>query len=314
MPFQAGSNWYGWAIQKLGDRLDTNTKETIIDVNSVEFLYEEVEESGGTRVLKDVSLQIRRGEFLAVLGHNGSGKSTLAKHLNAILVPQSGNVSVEGLDTRDENLIYKIRQRVGMVFQNPDNQLVATIVEEDVAFAPENLGVPQKEIRERVDYALDAVNMTEYKEHAPHMLSGGQKQRIAIAGVLAMKPDVLVMDEPTAMLDPVGRREIMETVKKLNHDEGMTVVMITHYMEEAAMADRVIVMDHGKSIIEGTPKEVFSKVEKIKKIGLDVPQTTELCFQLQKSGLDFDTNILTVDECVDKILSVYNARGGVTND
>ncbi len=294
--------------------MDINTNDNMIEVNNVEFLYEEVEETGGTRVLKDVSLQIKRGEFLAILGHNGSGKSTLAKHLNAILVPQKGKVMVEGLDTCDDSLVYKIRQRVGMVFQKPDNQLVATIVEEDVAFAPENLGVPQNEIRDRVDYALDAVNMTEYKEHAPHMLSGGQKQRIAIAGVLAMKPDVLVMDEPTAMLDPVGRREIMETVKKLNYDEGMTVVMITHFMEEAAQADRVIVMDHGKAILEGTPKEVFARVDEIKKIGLDVPQTTELCYQLQKSGFDFDTNILTIDECVNKILSVYSARGGRKND
>ncbi len=294
--------------------MDIITNDTIIDVKNIEFLYEEIEETGGTRVLKDVSLRIKRGEFLAILGHNGSGKSTLAKHLNAILVPQSGSVNIEGLDTRDENLVYKIRQRVGMVFQNPDNQLVATIVEEDVAFAPENLGVPQTEIQNRVDYALDAVNMTEYKEHAPHMLSGGQKQRVAIAGVLAMKPDVLVMDEPTAMLDPVGRREIMETVKKLNREENMTVVMITHFMEEAAQADRVIVMDHGKAILEGTPKDVFSRVEEIKKIGLDVPQTTELCYQLQKSGFDFDTNILTIDECVDKIMNVYNSKGGTTND
>ncbi len=291
--------------------MDTNTKDTVIDVNNVEFLYEESDE---TRVLKGVSLNIRRGEFLAVLGHNGSGKSTLAKHLNAILVPQSGVVTVEGLDTADEKLLYKIRQRVGMVFQNPDNQLVATIVEEDVAFAPENLGVPQAEIRERVDYALDAVNMAEYREHAPHMLSGGQKQRIAIAGILAMKPDVLVMDEPTAMLDPVGRREIMETVKKLNREENMTVVMITHFMEEAAQADRVIVMNHGKAIMEGTPRAVFSRVEELKKIGLDVPQPTELCFSLQKAGLDFDTNVLTVDECVERIISVYNSKGGAAND
>ncbi|MBR5155107.1 MAG: energy-coupling factor transporter ATPase [Clostridia bacterium] len=291
--------------------MDTNTKDTVIDVNNVEFLYEETDTA---QVLKGITLNVRRGEFLAVLGHNGSGKSTLAKHLNAILVPQTGNVTVEGFDTADENLLYKIRQRVGMVFQNPDNQLVATIVEEDVAFAPENLGVPQAEIKKRVEYALDAVNMTEYKEHAPHMLSGGQKQRIAIAGILAMKPDVLVMDEPTAMLDPVGRREIMETVKKLNREENMTVVMITHFMEEAAEADRVIVMDHGKSIMEGAPKEVFSRVEELKKIGLDVPQTTELCFLLKKSGLDFDANILTIDECVNKVMSVYNSKGGATND
>ncbi len=294
--------------------MDTNTNETMINVKNVEFLYEDTDETGGSRVLKDVSLEIKKGEFLAVLGHNGSGKSTLAKHLNAILVPEKGTVMVEGLDTHDENLVYKIRQRVGMVFQNPDNQLVATIVEEDVAFAPENLGVPQIEIQNRVDYALDAVNMTSYREHAPHMLSGGQKQRVAIAGVLAMKPDVLVMDEPTAMLDPVGRREIMKTVKKLNREEGMTVVMITHFMEEAAQADRVIVMDHGKSIIEGTPKEVFSRVEEIKKIGLDVPQTTELCYLLKKQGFDFDTNVLTVDECVDKIMSVYSKTGGSDND
>ncbi|MBR5613750.1 MAG: energy-coupling factor transporter ATPase [Clostridia bacterium] len=279
----------------------------VVDIKNVEFLYEDTEETGGSRVLKDVSLQVRRGEFLAVLGHNGSGKSTLAKHLNAILIPEKGKVMVEGLDTSDESLLFDIRQRVGMVFQNPDNQLVATIVEEDVAFAPENLGVPQKEIRERVDYALDAVNMTEYKDHAPHMLSGGQKQRIAIAGVLAMKPDVLVMDEPTAMLDPAGRREIMETVKKLNREEGMTVVMITHFMEEAAQADRVVVMDHGKILMEGTPREVFSRVDEIKKIGLDVPQATELMYLLKKSGLNFETDILSADECVNVIKDVYNA-------
>lgn len=294
--------------------MDIKNNNTVIEINNVEFLYEDTEEAGGSRVLKGVSLDIKKGEFLAVLGHNGSGKSTLAKHLNAILVPQSGSVLVEGLDTSDDELLYNIRQKVGMVFQNPDNQLVATIVEEDVAFAPENLGVPQKEIRERVDYALEAVNMTEYKEHAPHMLSGGQKQRIAIAGVLAMKPDVLVMDEPTAMLDPIGRQEIMQTVKKLNREEGMTVVMITHFMEEAAQADRVVVMDHGKTIMEGTPKEVFCRVEELKKIGLDVPQATELSHLLQKAGLDFDTDILTVEECVDKILSVYQGREGSAND
>lgn len=287
--------------------MDGKTNNIVVDIKNVEFLYEDTEETGGSRVLKDVSLQVRRGEFLAVLGHNGSGKSTLAKHLNAILIPEKGKVMVEGLDTSDESLLFDIRQRVGMVFQNPDNQLVATIVEEDVAFAPENLGVPQKEIRERVDYALDAVNMTEYKDHAPHMLSGGQKQRIAIAGVLAMKPDVLVMDEPTAMLDPAGRREIMETVKKLNREEGMTVVMITHFMEEAAQADRVVVMDHGKILMEGTPREVFSRVDEIKKIGLDVPQATELMYLLKKSGLNFETDILSADECVNVIKDVYNA-------
>ncbi len=292
--------------------MDTNEK--LIEIKNVEFLYESTEESGGSRVLKDVSLDIKKGEFLAVLGHNGSGKSTLAKHLNAILVPEKGSVLVAGFLTSDESLLYEIRQRVGMVFQNPDNQIVATIVEEDVAFAPENLGVNPQEIRERVDYALDAVNMSEYKEHAPHMLSGGQKQRIAIAGVLAMKPDVLVMDEPTAMLDPEGRREILETVKKINRDEGMTVVMITHFMEEAAQADRVVVIDHGKIIMQGIPKEVFSRVEELKEIGLDVPQATEIAYLLKKSGFDFETDILTADECVDKILSVYQSERGADND
>lgn len=295
--------------------MDGKLNNAIVDVKNVEFLYEETEETGGTRVLKDVSLQVKRGEFVVILGHNGSGKSTLAKHLNAILVPDKGKVMIEDFDTSDEKLMFDIRQRVGMVFQNPDNQLVATIVEEDVAFAPENLGVPQKEIRERVDYALDAVNMTEFKEHAPHMLSGGQKQRIAIAGVLAMKPDILVMDEPTAMLDPSGRREIMETVKKLNKNEGMTVVMITHFMEEAAQADRVVVIDHGRIMMEGTPKEVFSKVDEIKRIGLDVPQATELVYILNKSGFDFESGILTADECVDAVMKVYNnAKGGAAND
>lgn len=295
--------------------MDGKLNNAIVDVKNIEFLYEETEETGGTRVLKGVSLQVKRGEFVVVLGHNGSGKSTLAKHLNAILVPDKGKVMIETLDTSDEKLLFDIRQRVGMVFQNPDNQLVATIVEEDVAFAPENLGVPPKEIRERVDYALDAVNMSEFKEHAPHMLSGGQKQRIAIAGVLAMKPDILVMDEPTAMLDPSGRREIMETVKKLNKNEGMTVVMITHFMEEAAQADRVVVIDHGRILMEGTPKEVLGRVEEVKKIGLDVPQATELIHLLNKSGFNFESGILTADECVDAVMKVYNStKGGAAND
>ncbi len=294
--------------------MDKSLKEAIIEINNVEFLYEETEETGGTRVLKDVSLNVEKGEFLAVLGHNGSGKSTLAKHLNAILVPDTGKVLIEGLDTLDPGRIYDIRQKVGMVFQNPDNQLVATIVEEVVAFAPENLGVPQAEIRSRVDYALDAVDMSLYKKHAPHMLSGGQKQRIAVAGILAMKPDVLVLDEATAMLDPQGRREIMKTVKKLNKEEKMTVVMITHFMEEAVEADRVIVMDHGKKIMEGTPKEVFSQVEKLKEIGLDVPQTTELMFSLSEAGLVENSDVLTVSECVEKIMTEYRRRAGGSVD
>ncbi|MBE7023492.1 MAG: energy-coupling factor transporter ATPase [Ruminococcaceae bacterium] len=290
--------------------LDKNA-ETIIEIKNLEFSYEDAEKKKST-VLKGINLSIKKGEFLAILGHNGSGKSTLAKHLNAILVPQNGSVAVEGIDTANENALYDIRQRVGMVFQNPDNQLVATIVEEDVAFAPENLGVPETEIRKRVDYALDAVNMSEFSKHAPHMLSGGQKQRIAIAGVLAMKPDVLVMDEPTAMLDPIGRREIIETVKKLNREENITVVMITHFMEEAAQADRVVVMNRGESVMEGTPKEVFAHVEELKKIGLDVPQTTELLYLLKKSGVEIKQDLLTVDECVEEILGRLE-KGEVAN-
>lgn len=289
-------------------------KETIIEIKDLEFAYDDAEE-GQEAVLKGVSLEVKKGEFLAVLGHNGSGKSTLAKHLNAILVPQQGTVTVDGINTADEECLYDIRQKVGMIFQNPDNQLVATIVEEDVAFAPENLGVPTDEIRERVDYALEAVNMTEFAQHAPHMLSGGQKQRVAIAGVLAMKPEVLVMDESTAMLDPVGRKEIMNTVKKLNREENKTVVMITHFMEEAAQADRVVVMDRGRIVMEGKPREVFSHVEELKKIGLDVPQTTELLYGLKKSGIDIAADLLSVDECVEEILSqIKPALGGGSDD
>ena len=288
--------------------------ETIIEIKDLEFSYEDADEKNDA-VLRGINLCIKKGEFLAVLGHNGSGKSTLAKHLNSILVPQKGKVLVEGIDTSDENMLYEIRQRVGMVFQNPDNQLVATIVEEDVAFAPENLGVKPDEIRNRVDYALEAVNMTEFAQHAPHMLSGGQKQRIAIAGVLAMKPDVLVMDEPTAMLDPSGRKEIMATVKKLNKEEKMTVVMITHFMEEAAQADRVVVMDHGEIVMEGVPKEIFSQVEELKKIGLDVPQTTELLHSLKTAGVDVKTDLLSVDECVDELIhALEKLQGGAAND
>lgn len=283
--------------------------DKVIDVNNLIFAYEK-EEGGENEVLSGISLGVRKGEFLALLGHNGSGKSTLAKHFNAILVPKSGNVTVEGMNTADESLLYKIRQKVGMVFQNPDNQLVATIVEEDVAFAPENLGVPQQEIRERVDYALKAVNMLEFKQHAPHMLSGGQKQRVAIAGVLAMKPDVLIMDEATAMLDPIGRREIMDTVKRLNKEENMTVIMVTHYMEEAAEADRIIVINSGKAIMEGKPKEVFSKVKELRKIGLDVPQTVYLAYLLEKSGIETGGDVLSVEECANAIYAAYKQSGG----
>ena len=288
--------------------------ETIIEIKNLEFAYDDSEEQQEA-VLNGVSLDVRKGEFLAILGHNGSGKSTLAKHLNAILVPQKGSVTVDGIDTSDEERLFDIRQRVGMIFQNPDNQLVATIVEEDVAFAPENLGVPADEIRKRVDYALEAVNMTEFAQHSPHMLSGGQKQRVAIAGVLAMKPDVLVMDESTAMLDPMGRKEIMNTVKKLNREENITVVMITHFMEEAAQADRVVVMNRGQIAMEGTPEDVFSHVEELKKIGLDVPQTTEVLYELKKSGVEVSYDILLVEACVEELLKASgNNTGGAAVD
>ena len=235
---------------------------------------EDGKEVGHNPVLKDVSLSVPEGQFLAVLGHNGCGKSTLAKHFNAILTPTSGKVTVAGIDTSDEDKLFDIRQTVGMVFQNPDNQLVATIVEEDVAFAPENMGIPQPEIRQRVDDALKQVDMYEYREHAPHQLSGGQKQRVAIAGVIAMQPRCIVMDEPTAMLDPKGRREVMETIHTLNREKGITVVLITHYMDEAAQADRVVVMDGGNIIMDDVPKKIFSQVKKLRSVGLDVPQVT----------------------------------------
>ena len=284
--------------------MDSRTSDKIISIENVSFEYKN-EETGETHpVLNGVCASIREGEFLAILGHNGSGKSTLAKHLNAILVPTAGRVVVDGIDTADEKNLFEIRRRVGMVFQNPDNQMVANIVEEDVAFAPENLGVPRDELRLRVDEALSSVNMSQFATHAPHMLSGGQKQRIAIAGVLAMQPEILVLDEPTAMLDPVGRSEIVGTIKRLNREKGMTVVLITHYMEEAAEADRVIVMNDGKIEMEGKPVEIFSRVEKMKALGLDTPQATELAYLLGKQGFEVDNNILTVNECVDKIMEL----------
>mgnify|MGYP002519746698 CR=1 FL=1 len=234
-------------------------------------------------------------------GNNGSGKSTVAKHMNALLTPTEGIVTVNGLDTSDDNNIWDIRSSAGMVFQNPDNQLVATIVEEDVAFGPENLGIPSEEIRKRVDEALAKVGMSEYKKHAPHLLSGGQKQRVAIAGILAMQPKCIIFDEPTAMLDPSGRKEVINNIKELNKKHGITVILITHYMDEAAEADRVVVMDKGKVIIEGVPRDVFSHVEAMKKIGLDVPQVTELCYELRKAGIDIDTKILNVNEMVNAL-------------
>ncbi len=257
-------------------------------------------------VLRDVSLSFKRGEFTAVLGHNGCGKSTFAKHLNAILLPCGGSVYVDGIDTKDEERLYDIRQRVGMVFQNPDNQIVATIVEEDVAFALENLGVPPKEIVERVDEALKSVGMYEYRMHSPHQLSGGQKQRVAIAGIIAMRPECIVLDEPTAMLDPIGRREVLKTVKRLNREYGITIILITHYMEEAAMCGRVIVMDKGKVLLDDVPKEVFSRVELLKSVGLDVPQVTELVYELNKYGLGLDPHIITEEECTEALIKLLS--------
>lgn len=274
-------------------------EQDMLIADKVYFNYNE--EKKENMVLKGIDLKVKKGEFVVVIGHNGSGKSTLAKHFNAILLPTGGSIKVDGIDTKDPEKLWDIRQRAGMVFQNPDNQIVATIVEEDVAFGPENLGVPPKEIRQRVDGALAAVDMVSYAHHAPHLLSGGQKQRVAIAGVLAMKPECIILDEPTAMLDPSGRKEVIDTIRKLNKEEGITIVLITHYMEEAVDADRVVVMDDGKIYMEGTPKEVFSKVDTLKKIGLDVPQVTELSYKLRKSGINVKGDTLTVEEMVDEL-------------
>lgn len=275
---------------------------SFIEIKDLHFSYvNELEESPvKTEVLKGINLNIEKGEFVAVLGHNGSGKSTLAKCINAINLPESGAVYVNGMDTLDENNLLPIREKVGMVFQNPDNQIVATIVEEDVAFALENMGVEPNEIRRRVDEALKTVGMYEYRLHAPHKLSGGQKQRVAIAGIIAMKPDCILLDEPTAMLDPHGRDEVMKTVKMLN-EQGVTIVLITHYMEEAAQAQRVVVIDGGEVIMDNVPKKIFSNVETMKNLGLDVPQVTELCWELKKAGYDISTEIIHEDECVQKL-------------
>ena len=276
---------------------------SIIRTDELRFSYTTAEGVAPV-VLDGVSLEIEEGSFVAVLGHNGSGKSTLAKHMNAILLPSGGAVYVDGIDTRDEARLLDIRRTVGMVFQNPDNQIVANVVEEDVAFAPENLGVPPAEIRQRVDEALKAVGMYEFREHAPHLLSGGQKQRVAIAGVIAMQPRCIVLDEPTAMLDPVGRREVMETVKRLNRTSGVTVVLITHHMDEAAQADRLIVMTGGRVAADGSPKEVFADVEGLKAIGLTVPETVELCWELRKDGLDLPLDALSDEACAQALYEV----------
>ena len=271
---------------------------SFIHVENVTFRYGTDDPLSLKEALSGVSLAVERGEFVALLGHNGCGKSTLAKHFNAMLLPTSGKVFVDGMDTTEENLKYEIRRRVGLVLQNPDNQLVASIVEEDVAFGPENLGVPPNEIRQRVDHALKAVEMYDYRLAAPYKLSGGQKQRVAIAGIIAMQPECIVLDEPTAMLDPRGRTEVLDTIHKLNRELGITIVLITHYMDEAVTADRVVVMDSGRILTEGTPKEVFSKVELLKQHHLDVPQATELCYRLRACGCQVPLGILDAEECV----------------
>jgi len=255
-------------------------------------------------ILNDINIEIKKGEFVAILGHNGSGKSTLAKHFNAVLLPMGGKVYIMGMDTSDNDLIYKIRQNVGMVFQNPDNQIVATVVEEDVAFGPENLGIPSDRIREKVDYALKAVGMYDFRKQAPHLLSGGQKQRVAIAGIIAMSPSCIVLDEPTAMLDPSGRREVMDTIRELNAKMNITIVLITHYMDEAAKADRVIVMEKGNIIMDGTPLKVFTQSKRLKEVGLDVPQVTQLMQELKESGIDLNDEIISVDSCANELLRV----------
>lgn len=271
---------------------------SFIHVENVTFRYGTDDPLSLKEALSGVSLAVEKGEFVALLGHNGCGKSTLAKHFNAMLLPTSGKVFVDGMDTTEEALKYEIRRRVGLVLQNPDNQLVASIVEEDVAFGPENLGVPPKEIRQRVDNALKAVEMYDYRLAAPYKLSGGQKQRVAIAGIIAMQPECIVLDEPTAMLDPRGRTEVLDTIHKLNRELGITIVLITHYMDEAVTADRVVVMDSGRILTEGTPKEVFSKVELLKQHHLDVPQATELCYRLRACGCQVPLGILDAEECV----------------
>ena len=268
-----------------------------IQVCDLHYTYPDAESEREHIVFDGLNLSIEAGSFVAVLGHNGCGKSTLAKHFNAILLPAGGSVTVYGMDTKDEELLLAIRQAVGMVFQNPDNQIVSNVVEEDVAFAPENLGVPSDEIRRRVDAALKTVGMYEYRAHAPQLLSGGQKQRVAIAGVLAMKPKCIVLDEPTAMLDPQGRREVIETVERLNREEGMTVVLITHHMDEATHAGRVVAMNDGKIVADGTPAKVFSQVELLRSVGLSVPETTELLYALRADGFDLPLDALSIDQC-----------------
>lgn len=275
--------------------MESNSGEVLFDIRHVSHTFE-TEEDKTFDALKDVTAQIKKGEFTAIIGTNGSGKSTLARHLNALLLPTEGELIVEGMRTSDAGCVWDIRQKVGMVFQNPDNQLVAAVVEEDVAFGPENLGVPPEEIRERVDLALEKVGMTSYRKQAPSMLSGGQKQRVAIAGVLAMKPDCIVLDEPTAMLDPKGRKEVMDTIHELNKTEGITIVLITHFMEEAVTADHILVIDKGVLKMEGTPREIFSQADKVTEIGLDVPVPADLARRLRKKGMAVSEKCMTDEE------------------
>ena len=279
-----------------------------IRTEHLKFSYDAQSKSGGVTVFDDLNLSIEEGSFIAVLGHNGCGKSTLAKHFNAVLLPEGGSVQVFGMDTSDESLLVDIRRTVGMVFQNPDNQMVANVVEEDVAFAPENLGVPSEEIRRRVDEALKLVGMYDYRLHAPHLLSGGQKQRVAIAGVIAMRPRCIVLDEPTAMLDPHGREEVISTIERLNREMGITVVLITHHMTEAIRAQRVIVMDAGRILADGTPKEVFPQVELLESVGLTVPATTKVLYALNQAGFDLPLDALSTEECAQVLLAAIGAK------
>ncbi len=285
---------------------------SMIQSNDLTFEYIRRDEEGNvesiTKALDGVSMEIKKGDFVAILGHNGSGKSTLAKHINAILLPTEGTLYVDGMDTREEAHLWEIRQRAGMVFQNPDNQIIATVVEEDVGFGPENLGVPTEEIWKRVEESLKAVGMYEYRTHSPNKLSGGQKQRVAIAGIMAMKPQCIVLDEPTAMLDPNGRKEVIRTVRELNRREKVTVLLITHYMEEVINADKVIVMDDGKIVMQGTPREIFSQVEKLKSYRMDVPQITELAYELKKEGMPLPDGILSVEEFVQAVECAVGGR------
>ena len=272
---------------------------SFIDVKNLIYEYKNVDSV--RRAVNNLNIQIQKGQFIVVLGHNGSGKSTFAKHLNAIFSPTSGTVIIDGLDTKDDNKIFEIRQKCGMVFQNPDNQIVATVVEDDVAFGPENMGVPSQEIRKRVDDALAVVRMSEFATKAPHLLSGGQKQKVAIAGIIAMKPDCIILDESTSMLDPRGRKEVMSTVKKLNKEENITLIHITHFMEEAVDADYIYVMEEGEIVLEGTPKEVFVNIEQLQNLGLDVPPMTLLCNELKKQDIHISQDILTVEEMIDSL-------------